>query len=152
MHADARGAWSIGSPAWYPGIDGPVAHESDNKKYHTPSPQCPSATGTQDATVSPTVEISGTVPCNSRCRSAWSLSLEPGTRRVWHVLHVDVWSHSLTLSLRSHHASAQMTKNASALTHTSQVKWGFKLDSDGTRTSYTMCMSLHKFPCTNYAQ
>ena len=51
------------------------------------------------------------------------------------------WSHSLTisltLSLRSHYASAQMTKNASALTHTSQVKWGFKLDSDGTRTSYT---------------
>jgi hypothetical protein len=97
--------------------------------------------------VSPTVEISRTVPCNSRCTGqprAWSLSLEPGN---------DVWSHSLTLSLRSHHASAQMTKNASALTHTSQVKWGFKLDSDGTRTSYTMCMSsLHKFPCTNYAQ
>ena len=60
------------------------------------------------------------------------------------------WSHSLTLSLRSHHASAQMTKNASAPTHTSQVKWGFKLDSDGTRTSYTMCMSLHK--CNSLAQ
>ena len=43
-----------------------------------------------------------------------------------------------------------MTKNASAPTHTSQVKWGFKLDSDGTRTSYTMCMSLHK--CNSLAQ
>ena len=62
-------------PGMVPGHRRPVAHESDNKKYHTPSPQCPSATGTQDATVSLTVEISGTVPCNSRCRSAWSLSL-----------------------------------------------------------------------------
>jgi hypothetical protein len=36
------------------------------------------------------------------------------------------------LSLRSHHASAQMKKNASALTHTSPVKWVFKLDTRHT--------------------